>query len=40
MLGVARERPGVSANDLTDEHDLDASGTAVLNGVPVTVQAV
>lgn len=40
VLSVARERPGVSANDLTDERDLDASGTAVLNGVPVTVQAV
>lgn len=36
-LGVAGERPGVSANDLTDPLDLDVSGTAVLNGVPVEV---
>lgn len=32
---------GVSANDLTDEREIDAlCGTAVLNGVPVRVSAV
>ena len=40
VLGVASERPGVSANDLTDERDVDVSGTAVVNGVPVEVVAV
>ncbi len=40
-LGVAGERPGVSANDLTDEQVVDAiSGNAVLNGVPVRLCAV
>lgn len=35
---IARDQPGVSANDLTDERQLDAvSGNAVLNGVPVQV---
>jgi anaerobic selenocysteine-containing dehydrogenase len=29
--------PGPSINDLTDPSVLDASGNAVLNGVPVTV---
>lgn len=42
-LAVA-SRPGhagVSANDLTDEREIDAlCGTAVLNGVPVRVSAV
>jgi hypothetical protein len=35
------QRPaGVSANDLTDERQLDElSGNAALNGVPVTVAA-
>jgi anaerobic selenocysteine-containing dehydrogenase len=38
-LRVARERPGASLNDLTDEQELDAlSGTARLNGVPVEVR--
>ncbi len=40
-LGVARAHAGVSSNDLTDENDLDAhSGNAVLNGIPITVEAV
>ena len=39
-MSIASEQPGVSANDLTDEHELDAlSGNAVLNGVPVHVAA-
>lgn len=38
---VARERPGVNSNLLTDERDIDVlSGTAVLNGIPVTVEPV
>lgn len=37
-LSVAADRPGVSANDLTDETIVDRlSGNAVLNGVPVEV---
>ena len=37
-LGVARENPGVSMNDLTDDQVLDeVSGNAVLNGVPVDI---
>ena len=35
-LGV----PGASVNDLTDPAVLDASGNAVLNGVPVRIQPV
>jgi anaerobic selenocysteine-containing dehydrogenase len=39
-MSIAIEQPGVSANDLTDERQLDAlSGNAVLNGVPVHVAA-
>ena len=39
-LSVAGQRPGVSANDLTDDHFLDElSGNAALSGVPVTVSA-
>jgi anaerobic selenocysteine-containing dehydrogenase len=39
-LDIAQGQPGVSANDLTDERQLDAvSGNAVLNGVPVQVAA-
>ena len=39
-LGVARTQHGPSSNDLTDHLPLDAlSGTAVLNGIPVTVAA-
>ena len=38
-LSVAREKPGVSANDLTDGSLFDPlSGNAVLNGVPVEVE--
>ncbi|MGH3441046.1 MAG: molybdopterin dinucleotide binding domain-containing protein, partial [Nitriliruptorales bacterium] len=38
-LRVAVERPGRNSNLLTPETDLDAlSGTAVLNGIPVTVR--
>jgi len=40
-LGAAHARPGVSANDLTDDQAVDPScGNAVLNGVPVRVRAV
>lgn len=39
-LDIAQGQPGVSANDLTDERQLDAvSGNAMLNGVPVQVAA-
>ncbi len=39
-LTIAESRPGVSLNDLTDETRIDrVSGNAVLNGVPVTVEA-
>ena len=38
-LGVARERAGASANDVTSERFLDTlSGNAAFNGVPVTVR--
>lgn len=40
QMGIASAQPGVSANDLTDERQLDAvSGNAALNGVPVRVEA-
>ncbi len=40
-LQIAREHPGASANDLTDELFQDVlSGNAALNGVPVTVAAI
>ena len=40
-LQVAEQNPGVSVNDLTDEMVVDElSGNAVLNGVPVYVQAL
>lgn len=40
-LSVASKRPGVSANDLTDDHLVDRlSGTSVFNGVPVSVAKV
>ena len=39
-LRVARERSGVSVNDVTDETFLDGlTGTAAFSGVPVTVEA-
>lgn len=38
---VAAERPGVNANALTDEAELDPlSSTSVLNGVPVRIERV
>jgi anaerobic selenocysteine-containing dehydrogenase len=37
-LSVAQGEPGVSANDLTDQEELDASGVAVVNGVPVELR--
>ncbi|MCG8293483.1 molybdopterin-dependent oxidoreductase [Pseudomonas entomophila] len=40
QLQIASAQPGVSANDLTDEHLRDGvSGNAALNGVPVEVEA-
>lgn len=40
LLGVATTRPGVSINDVTDEHRIDElTGTAALSGVPVQLQA-
>jgi anaerobic selenocysteine-containing dehydrogenase len=40
QLSVARTRPGVSLNDLTDRQCYDPlSGNAALNGLPVTVLA-
>ncbi|KJH80453.1 MULTISPECIES: molybdopterin oxidoreductase family protein [Pseudomonadaceae] len=40
QMGIASSQPGASANDLTDERQLDAlSGNAALNGVPVRVEA-
>ena len=39
-MEIARKQPGASANDLTDERELDSlSGNAVLNGVSVNVVA-
>jgi anaerobic selenocysteine-containing dehydrogenase len=39
-LGVAAAHAGVNSNLLADEHALDPlSGNAVLNGIPVTVEA-
>ena len=42
QLHVARrEAPGASLNDITDEQVVDAiTGTAVLNGVPVSVAPI
>nr|WP_298114325.1 molybdopterin oxidoreductase family protein [uncultured Pseudomonas sp.] len=40
QMAIASAQPGASANDLTDERQLDAlSGNAALNGVPVEVCA-
>ena len=40
QMAIASAQPGASANDLTDERQLDAvSGNAALNGVPVRIQA-
>ena len=38
-LQVAKARPGVSVNDLTDELALDISGNAAFSGIPVSVAA-
>jgi len=41
QLGVATRHAGVNSNVLTDDAVLDApSGTAVLNGIPVEIEAV
>lgn len=40
QMDIAAQQPGESANDLTDERELDSlSGNAVLNGVSVQVAA-
>jgi anaerobic selenocysteine-containing dehydrogenase len=40
-LEVAARQPGVNSNLLADEQAIDPlSGNAVLNGIPVTVEAV
>ena len=39
QLRVARTRPGVSVNDLTDELAIDVSGNAAFSGIPVIVCA-
>ncbi|MEO0471053.1 MAG: molybdopterin oxidoreductase family protein, partial [Bacteroidota bacterium] len=40
-LRIASQKPGVSINDLTDHLQVDPiSGTAVLTGIPVEVQAI
>ncbi|MCZ6714571.1 MAG: hypothetical protein O7B29_11555, partial [Deltaproteobacteria bacterium] len=40
-LGVAAKRPGVNSNVLADEFELDPlSGNSVLNGIPVSLQAL
>jgi hypothetical protein len=39
-MQVAREHAGVNTNVLTDELDLEPlTGTAVLNGIPITLEA-
>jgi anaerobic selenocysteine-containing dehydrogenase len=41
QIATAQAHPGVNLNDLTDETQIDeASGNAVLNGLPVTVGPV
>ncbi|MCY1172307.1 hypothetical protein D9M73_124400 [compost metagenome] len=40
QMSIASSQPGSSANDLTDERQIDElSGNAALNGVPVIVVA-
>jgi hypothetical protein len=40
-MSIAAERSGVNSNILTDEDQMDPlSGTSVLNGIPVQVEAV
>jgi anaerobic selenocysteine-containing dehydrogenase len=38
-LEIAQRQPGASANDLTDELELDVSGNAAFNGLAVLVEA-
>jgi anaerobic selenocysteine-containing dehydrogenase len=38
-MDIAQRQPGASANDLTDELELDVSGNAALNGLAVYVEA-
>lgn len=41
QLRVAQSNPGINKNDLTDDQAVDTlSGNAVLNGIPVTVEAL
>ena len=41
QMNVAAQRPGVNSNVLTDHDQMDPlSGTSVLNGIPVKVEAV
>lgn len=41
QLRTAKQHPGVSMNDLTDEHCVDVlSGNAVLSGIPVSIVPV
>ena len=38
---VARDRPGVNSNILTDDQRLDPlSGTSVQNGIPVDIEPI
>jgi anaerobic selenocysteine-containing dehydrogenase len=40
-MRVAREQPGVNSNVLADPDAIDVpSGNGVLNGIPVTIEAV
>jgi hypothetical protein len=40
-MTIAAERAGVNSNVLTDEDEMDPlSGTSVLNGIPVRIEAV
>lgn len=41
QMSIAQQHPGVNVNELMDERAVDClTGTSVLNGVPVTVNAV
>jgi hypothetical protein len=41
QLRTAKQHPGVSINDLTDERCVDVlSGNAVLSGIPVSIVPV
>ena len=40
MTVAGQMQPGPNSNDLTDEHAIDKpSGNAILNGIPVHIQA-